>query len=276
MEFQNKVTAAARHNNSLVCVGLDPDISKFPNVLDKSVTSIYEFNKNIITATAESVCAFKLNTAFYEGYGTEGIAVLKKSIDFISSRYPDLGIILDAKRADIGNTNTGSVRFAYDFLGADAITVNPYMGKEALEPFLECADKGVIVCCRTSNSGAQEFQDLVIDGRPLYQHIADRVANHWNELHNCLLVVGATYPDELKEVRAITGPEMILLIPGIGAQGGDLEKTVEAGINGNGEGVIISASRSVIYASNEADYAEAARVAAKKLQADINVIRKKI
>jgi orotidine-5'-phosphate decarboxylase len=276
MEFQKKITAASRHNNSLLCVGLDPDLSKLPTHLDKSVSSIYEFNKNIVTATADLVNCFKLNTAFYEGFGEEGDRALKHSIEFIKNEYPDVGIILDAKRADIGNTNLGSVKLAYDYLEADAVTVNPYLGKEALEPFLERTDRGVIVLCRTSNSGAQELQDLQVEGRPLYQHVADRVANYWNDNNNCLLVVGATYPNELKQVRRIIGPEMIVLIPGIGAQGGNLEQTVLAGANDKGEAIIISVSRSVIYASSGTDYADAARIEAQQLRDQINVVRKKI
>src|SRR3989338_440422 len=215
-----------------VCVGLDSELGKIPKSVrmnDDVRTTIYGFNASIVSQTKDLVCAYKINIAFYEAHGVEGIEALRGTIVDIHSKAPYVPVILDAKRADIGNTNAGYVQMAFDYLGVDAITVHPYLGQEALQPFLDRADKGIFVLCRTSNPGAGEFQDLkihtdrVIGEVPLYQYVASRVANWWNKNNNCGLVVGATYPDELRQVRRIVG-DMPILIPGIGAQGGDLEK----------------------------------------------------
>lgn len=231
---------------NFVCVGLDSEFSKIPefarrsgNECDVSVANtIVEFNHAIVEATKDLVCAYKPNTAFYEAHGAEGIEALHRTIADIHAIAPDVPVILDAKRADIGNTNAGYVDAAFGFLQADAITVHPYLGAEALQPFLAQAEKGVIVLCRTSNPGAGEFQDLSVNGEPLYRFVARRVANEWNKCGNCALVVGATYPDELREVRGLVG-DMPILIPGIGAQGGDLERTVSAGKDSRGQGMIV-------------------------------------
>ncbi len=270
MDFINKLLTASHKNNSLLCVGLDPDQEKMEQSLLKHNQPLYEFNRLIIDATADLVCAFKPNTAFYEAYGSKGIEELQRTVEYMHVSYPDIPIILDAKRADIGNTNNGSVAFAFNYLLADAITINPYMGKEAVEPFLQNPAKGVAVLCRTSNPGAHEFQDLVVDKRPLYQQVAKNVAENWNSNNNCLLVVGATYPDELLEVRNIIGQDMFLLLPGVGAQGGDIEKAVRAARNHQNSGFIINASRSILYASHQQDFADAARSAALTMRDEIN------
>lgn len=265
---------------NFVCVGLDSEFGKIPESARvggnecevHEGNTIVAFNRAIVEATKDFVCAYKPNAAFYEAYGAEGIDALHRTIVDIHAIAPDVPVILDAKRADIGNTNAGYVDAAFGFLRADAITVHPYLGAEALQPFLARADKGVIVLCRTSNPGAGEFQDLSINGEPLYRFVARRVANEWNKNGNCALVVGATYPDELREVRGIVG-DMPILIPGIGAQGGDVEKTVTAGKDSRGWGMIINSSRGIIFASKDADFAEATRRETEKLRNLINQYR---
>jgi len=255
MTFQQKLDKIIKSNKSLVCVGLDTDSSKIKS-------DQFSFNKTIIEATADLVCSYKLNTAFYESIGHKGIDALKSTCDYLVRKYPEIPIIIDAKRADIGNTNKGYVQFIFTYLNADAVTVHPYLGEEAIRPFLDCKDKGVIVLCRTSNKGAGEFQDLKIGDTALYKIVAKNVAKRWNKNKNCMLVVGATYPNELKQVRKIVG-DMTLLIPGIGAQGGDLEATLKAGLNSKKQGVIINSSRGIIFAENP-------RNEAMKLRNEIN------
>lgn len=249
-----------------LCVGLDSDLEKIPESARAGGTqeTIVNFNRAIIDATKDLVGAYKPNTAFYESHGDEGWNALRATIQYIRDQAPEVPVILDAKRADIGNTNEGYAASAFDHLHADAITVQPYPGKEALQPFLNRKEKGVIVWCRTSNEGGKEFQDLMIEGKPLYQVVAEHVAHRWNENGNCGLVVGATYPEELKEVRAIAG-DMPILIPGVGVQGGDLGKTVAAGKDTRGRGMIISVSRALIFASDGEDFAKAARAKAQEL-----------
>lgn len=268
MNFQQKFDRIVKKNNSLTCVGLDSDLPRLPQGLSQ-----FEFNKKIIDATADLVCAYKPNSAFYEAQGDRGITELKMTCDYLRKKYPEIPVILDAKRADVGNTNEGYVKFAFDYLGVDAITLHPYLGKEAIEPFLQKKDKGIIILCRTSNPGAGELQDLMINKRPLYKIIAQKVAKKWNKNKNCLLVVGATYPRELTEVRKIVGDEMTLLVPGIGVQGGDLKKTLRAGLNSQGRRLIINSSRSIIFASSGKDFAERAREETKKLRKAINIYR---
>lgn len=260
------------------------------------------FNEEIAKATADIAGAFKLNSAFYEEQGAEGLNILHRTILSLHSIAPDVPIIYDAKRGDIGNTNDGYVTAAFGFLHADAITVHNYLGREAMQPFLDRADKGVIPLCRTSNPGAGEFQDVQINlfancreelfrfeeiigeelfdcNVPLYQYVAFRVAENWNTNKNCALVVGATYPEELRMVRRIVGDDMPLLIPGVGFQqkGVPLETQVEqavfAGKDSNGEGMIINSSRGIIFASNGSDFAEAARRETEKLHNLINLYR---
>jgi orotidine-5'-phosphate decarboxylase len=270
--FTKKLDLIVRRQKSLVCVGLDSDVSKLPAHLKETKNAQFAFNKKIIDATHDLVCAYKPNSAFYEAQGEEGIHMLKMTCDYLREAYPEIPIILDAKRADIGNTNNGYVHFAFDYLGADAITLHPYLGREALQPFLDRKDRGCIILCRTSNPGAGEFQDLEVSGKPLYQTVARQVSKTWNTNGNCLLVVGATYPKELASVRKIVG-DMTILVPGIGAQGGDLEKTLKAGLTKNGTGLIITSSRGIIFASDGEDFDLVARSETEKLQKAINEYR---
>lgn len=269
MDFKSKLESSRVKNNSLLCVGLDPDLPKLPPHIAKLPHPYFEFCKAIVDATADLVCAFKPNSAFFEGAGAVGIEQLKQLCDYIKESYPAIPIILDSKRADIGNTNNGYVKHSFEYLGVDAVTVHPYLGQEALEPFLSQKDKGIIVLCRTSNPGSGEFQDIVFDGKPLYQVVAKKVATEWNTHKNCLLVVGATYPEEIAEVRKIVGSDITLLIPGVGAQGGDVEKTVKAG----GENIMINSSRAILYASSGEGFAEAARKVAQESKEEINIYR---
>ncbi len=273
-----------------VCVGLDSEFGKIPesahrsgNECDVSVANtIVAFNREIVEATKDLVCAYKPNAAFYEAHGDDGIGALQRTIADIHAIAPDVPVILDAKRADIGNTNAGYVDAAFNFLYADAVTIHPYLGRDALRPFLNLVDKGIFILCRTSNPGAGEFQDLMVECPlsvqesppewPLYQHVAYRVMRSWNTVGNCGLVIGATYPEELQQVRKIVG-DMPILIPGIGAQGGDVEKSVTAGKDSRGQGMIINSSRGIIFASKGADFAEAARRETLKLHNLINQYR---
>jgi orotidine-5'-phosphate decarboxylase len=264
--FYQKLALIWKKHNSLLCVGLDSDFDHLPPAVKKQKFPQYVFNKAIIDATHDLVCAYKPNSAFYEAGGDKGIVELKMTCDYLRKKYPDIVIILDAKRADIGSTNNGYVTYAYDYLGADAVTLHPYLGREALQPFLDRKEKGSIILCRTSNPGAGEFQDT------LYQKVAKHVAKDWNTNSNCSLVVGATYPAQLAIVRRIV-KNMPLLIPGIGAQGGDIAKTVHAGVDRHGAGAIINASRSIIFSSGSLDFAEKAREEAQKLKKQINTYR---
>ncbi len=268
LRLQNAVLAA----DSLVCVGLDPDLAKLPSSLQKSPESLFLFNKAIIDATHDLVCAYKPNSAFYEAYGAVGIEELKKTCDYLHENYPGTPIILDAKRGDIGNTNRGYAQFAYEYLGVDTLTVHPYQGIGALSAFTEHEGRGIIVLCHMSNPEAKEFQELESVGKPIYMHVAEACVALHAKNPNIAMVVGATYPQELKELRLEIG-DMNLLIPGIGAQGGSVKDVVENGINSMGAGLIISASRSVLYASGGDDFAEAARAEAKKLRDEINHYR---
>ncbi|MCR4326010.1 MAG: orotidine-5'-phosphate decarboxylase [Patescibacteria group bacterium] len=256
-----------------VCVGLDPDIGKIPESARMSGVrdTILNFNRAIIDATKDIVSTYKPNSAFYEEHGDEGWDALRATIRYILDGVPRVPVILDAKRADIGNTNASYARSAFDHLQADAITVNPYLGGEPLAPFFERAEKGVIVLCHTSNPGAGEIQNLNVDGEPLYKVVARLASTEWNAQGNCCVMVGATYPEELGEVRAIVG-DMPILVAGIGAQDGHLEKTIQAGIDGRKRGIIVNASRSIIYASRESDFAEAARKKTQELDAAIRKV----
>lgn len=261
---------------NFLCVGLDSDFSKIPSHLkdtSKQISDIiFDFNKAIIDATSPFACSFKIQIAYYEEHGLEGWKAMEKTVIFIKESYPDIPIILDAKRADIGSTNSSYAKAYFDFLGVDGLTVHPYLGKEALQPLLDYKDKGIIVLTRTSNPGAGEFQDLEVSGKPLYQVVAKSVAENWNTNGNCCIVVGATYPKELEVVRKIVG-DMPILIPGIGAQGGDVKATVKAGKDSRGLGMIINSSRGIIFASAGQDFAQAAGQEAKKLKEEINKFR---
>jgi orotidine-5'-phosphate decarboxylase len=273
MTFTEKLKTAVEYNKSLLCVGIDPDFNKLPDHIKIVEKPLFEFSKAIIDATAEVVCVYKPNSAFFESYGALGIEQLKETCDYIRENYPRIPIILDAKRADIGNTNNGYTKFAFDYLGVDAITLHPYLGGESLIPFLDHKDKGLIVLCRTSNPGASEFQDLLVENELLYQYVAKQVATSWNTNKNAMLVVGATYPREMKIIREIVGPEMIFLVPGIGAQGGDIEEVMRAGLNPNGQGLMISSSREILYASSGQDFAVAAKAKALATRDEINKYR---
>lgn len=272
MTYQQKTEANIKKNSSLLCIGLDPEITKLPQSICQKEYPQFEFNKAIIDATHDLVAVYKPNTAFYESLGDDGIYQLKLTCDYLRETYPEIPIILDAKRADIGNTNKGYSSFAYEYLQADAITLSPYLGSEALKPFLENPEKGNIILCKTSNLGGGEFQNLMVEGRPLYEYIAEKVAHEWNTLGNCTLVVGATYPEELKKVRELVG-DMTLLVPGIGAQGGDVKKTIKAGINSQNTGLLINSSRGIIFASTGDDFADRSREEAMKLRDEINKYR---
>jgi orotidine-5'-phosphate decarboxylase len=254
-------------------VGLDCGLDTLPAHLAGTQDAIFLFNKAIIDATADLVCAYKPNPAFYERAGASGIEQLRQTCQYILQTYPHTPIILDAKRADIGNTNQGYAVFAFNYLQADSITLHPYLGREALEPFLAHKDKGIIILCRTSNPGAGEFQDLLCGDQKLYEVVAAHVRDEWNIAGNCLLVVGATYPEELARVRAIVGPNMTFLVPGVGSQGGDLRQALQAGLNDQGGGLIINASRGVIFASDGKNFGVAARQAAAQMRDDINRYR---
>lgn len=244
-----------------ICVNLDPVLERLPEPL-KSESSlekkIFSFNKTIIDATHDLVCAYKPNSAFYEAYGEEGLRALKRTASYIHETYGDMPTILDAKRADIGHTNEMYTKAIFDEMGFGAVTVHPYLGREALEPFLERKDKGVFILVKTSSPGSDEFQNMNVNGEKLYEHVARNVAEEWNKNGNCGVVVGATYLEELSRVRNIIG-ELPILIPGVGAQGGDAKEVSARGKNKSGAGVLIAAGRSVIYASNGKDFADAAR-----------------
>jgi orotidine-5'-phosphate decarboxylase len=270
--FTQKLTRAWETNDSLVCVGLDPEIERFPPHLRGAASPIFQFNKAIIDATADLVCAYKPQFAHYAAYEAED--QLERTIEYIHRSYPGVPVILDAKRGDVGNTVERYAIEAFERYAADAVTVSPYLGGDSLEPFLRHADKGVVILCRTSNPGAGELQDLLVGGRPLYQVVAELAARRWNSRGNCLLVVGATYPRELAEVRELVG-DMPLLVPGVGAQGGDVAQAVRSGQTRSGTGLIMSSSRGILYASTDADFARAARAATETLRAQINSARRR-
>jgi orotidine-5'-phosphate decarboxylase len=259
MKFSDKLLNASRRNKSWLCIGLDPDPELMPKV------EVLQFNKAIIEATCDLVCAYKPNLAFYEALGTEGLVILEKTVRFMPGHIPVIG---DAKRGDIGNTARAYARALFSVLGFDAATINPYLGFDSIEPFINYRDKGVFILCRTSNKGAADFQNLCTNGLPLYEAVAKK-AQEWNIHGNIGLVVGATYPEELKRVRSIC-PEMPLLIPGVGAQGGDLASAVGYGADARGEKAIINVSRQILYASREKGFAQAARNVAEKLRNQIN------
>jgi orotidine-5'-phosphate decarboxylase len=275
MDFKTKLKSSVKTNNSLLCVGLDPEEAKIPDHITGE-DRIFKFTKAIVDSTADLVCAFKPNSAFFEGSGADGINQLHEICEYIRTTYPSIPIILDFKRADIGNTNNAYAEYAFEYLKVDAITVNPYLGSETLEPFLQYKDKGIIVLCRTSNPGASEIQDLDVNGKKLYEVIAEKVKTNWNSNNNCLLVVGATYPEELAKVRMIVGDDMSILVPGIGAQGGDADAMVKAGVNKHGTGIIVNSSRGIIFASNGKDFDMVARDSAIKIRDQINNSRPKI
>jgi orotidine-5'-phosphate decarboxylase len=273
MSFIDNLKKSWQQNNSLVCVGIDPDLSRLPNQFEKNADSIFIFNKEIIDATYDLVCAYKPQIAYFSAISAE--KQLEQTIDYIKSNYPQIPIILDAKRGDIGSTAEMYATEAFSRYNADAVTINPYLGYDSAEPFLRHQDRGVVLLCRTSNSGAGDIQDLLVDGLPIYEHVAKLIAEKWNKNNNCLLVVGATWPAQMSKIRSIVG-DMPFLVPGVGAQGGDVETMVKAGQTNDGRGLIISSSRAILYASSGKDFAAAARAETMSLRDTINKFRKVI
>ena len=270
MNFKQKLLNISHKNNSLLCVGLDIDKEKMPKFLFESSKNPYlDFNKSIIDVTKDLVCAYKLNMAFYEVFGKDGLELLEKTIQYVPK---DIVVILDGKRNDIGNTARKYAQSLFETLKADAVTVNPYLGKDGVAPFLEYGDKCSFILCRTSNASASDFQDLNVSTIPLYQIIAKKI-KEWNEKDNCGAVVGATYPDELKIIRYILGDDIPLLIPGIGKQGGDVKKTIKNGTSSKGEMAVINSSRGIIFAGNNENFAENSREKALFLKKEINKYR---
>jgi orotidine-5'-phosphate decarboxylase len=269
--YISKLTQAWKKNNSLLCVGLDPDLAKLPAEFQSRPDGIYAFCRAIIDATADLACAFKPQIAYFSALRAED--QLEQICVYLRDNYPQLPIILDAKRGDIGATAEQYAREAFERYGADAVTVNPYMGFDSVEPYLKWQDKGCIVLCRTSNPGGSDLQFLQVNGRPLYQHVADLVANKWNTHGQCSLVVGATFPEEIQKVRQIVGT-MPLLVPGIGAQGGDVAATVAAGKTPDG-GMMINSSRAILFAKPVGSEAfdDAARRVAMQTRDEINLYR---
>ncbi len=270
MNFIEKLELLQQKNNSLLCVGLDPDMVRLPQVCRAATEPFFQFNRSLIDATADLVCAYKPQIAHYAAQSAE--AELLATIRYINTTYPDIPVILDAKRGDIGSTATKYAVEAFERYQADAVTVNPYLGGDSLTPFLDYADKGVVILCRTSNPGGADLQGLEIGGEALYLKLARLAANSWNENHNILLVVGATWPKELALVREAVG-DIPLLVPGIGAQGGDVEAVLKAGLDPRGLGLVINSSRGIIYADSGSGFAEAARQAALELRDLINNFR---
>jgi orotidine-5'-phosphate decarboxylase len=269
MTFAERFSRALTASGSLVCIGLDPDPTKLPRELAEAPEPLLAFNRRIIDATADLAAAYKPQIAFYGALGKE--PELVASIRYIRERAPHALIILDAKRSDIGNTAEAYASEAFDRYGADAVTVNPYMGEDSVRPFLARPDRGAILLCRTSNPGARDFQDLLVDGLPLYRRVAERADKHWNGAQNLMLVVGATYPTEMAALRR-AHPALAFLVPGIGAQGGDLDSTLAAGLDDRGAGLLINSSRAIIYAGGGA--AESIRAAAADLHSGINAGRR--
>lgn len=274
MKFIKKFEDSCNRNNSLLQVGLDPDPKRFPKELAGNKKSILEFCKGIIDSTAEYISSVKMQIAYFSASRAED--ELEEVCQYIRSNYPYLPIILDSKRGDIGDTSIKYAIEAFERYKADALTVSPFMGLDSIEPYLEWHDCGVLVLCRTSNPGGSDFQSLkMINGTPLYLHIAQVVSKEWNTNSQFGLVAGATFTKELAMIRKTIGEDMPILIPGIGAQGGDVYSTVMSGTNGKCSGAMISSSRAIIYASNDDNWREASSIVAKKFRDDINLSRKK-
>jgi orotidine-5'-phosphate decarboxylase len=275
MTFTEKLRAAWTTNESLVCVGLDPEPARFPEPLRGAPDRIFDFCRAIVDATADLVCCFKPQIAHFAAQRAED--ALERLIAHIHGKHPGIPVILDAKRGDIGSTARHYAAEAFERYDADAVTANPYLGRDSVQPFLDRGDRGVVLLCRTSNAGARDLQDLSVLGAdggavPLYQHVASLVAREWNSNGNCALVVGATFPRELARVRAIVG-DMPLLVPGVGAQGGDVDAAISNGRDAVGRGLIVSSSRAILYAGADGDFASAARTAAQELRTAINRAR---
>jgi orotidine-5'-phosphate decarboxylase len=267
MNFMHALATAWNDRNSLLCVGLDPDPRRLPAHLKGRADAILQFCSAIVDATADLVCCFKPQIAYFSACRAE--EQLEALIAHIHSRHPGIPVILDAKRGDIGSTAEQYAIEAFERYQADAVTINPYLGRDSVTPYLAYRDKGVILLCRTSNPGGSDLQFLDVGGEKLYERLARLVSDEWNEGGQCGLVVGATFPRELARVRALAG-RMPMLVPGIGAQGGDIAATVRAGCNGDGNGLMINSSRAILYAGSGEDYAEAARSVARQTREAIN------
>lgn len=275
MTFMQHLRQRWHAADTLVCVGLDPEPARFPAHLRGQPDAVFAFCAAIVDATAAFACAFKPQIAHFAALGEED--ALRRLIAHIHDRHPGIPVILDSKRGDIGSTAQHYASEAFDRYGADAVTVNPYLGRDSVQPFLDRTDRGVVILCRTSNPGATDLQDLIVDDdagqrRPLYQHVAATIANDWNAHGNCLMVVGATWPAQLAELRAIAG-DVPFLVPGVGAQGGDAAAVVRNGATADGTGLLISSSRAILYAGQGEDFAEAAAGAARALRDEIRAAR---
>ncbi|MDO4708397.1 MAG: orotidine-5'-phosphate decarboxylase [Pseudomonadota bacterium] len=271
MTFIDRLHQRWQSSHSLLCVGLDPDPARFPEHYANDEDALFSFCRDIADATAEYACAFKPQIAYFAAHNG-GESALQRLIAHINAAHPDVPVVLDSKRGDIGSTAAQYVVEAFDRFGADAVTLNPYMGYDSAEPFLSRDGRGCVFLCHTSNPGARDFQELLIDGEPLYQHVARSIAEKWNGNGNCALVVGATFPEELGRIRTIVG-DMPLLIPGVGAQGGDVAAVVKNGKTADGTGLMINSSRGILYASMDSDFLEAAAQAARSLRDEINRYR---
>jgi orotidine-5'-phosphate decarboxylase len=260
MNFTERLQNIQARQQSLLCIGLDVDEAKLPPHLLSEKNPTLEFNKRIIEATHDLACAYKPNLAFYEAMGERGLTTLRETLKFIPKSVITIG---DAKRGDIGNTAERYARSLFDDFGFDSITVNPYMGFDSVEPFITNPEKGVFLLALTSNPGSKDFQRLKVGTKPLYEKVV-QAAKKWNTQQNIGLVVGATHPKELQRIRKIV-PDMPILIPGIGKQGGDLKSAIQYGSDKHGQLAIINASRSILYASSGKDFAEAARAEAKRM-----------
>jgi orotidine-5'-phosphate decarboxylase len=272
MNFVDRLAARWRESDSLLCVGLDPDPARFPPHLRAGDDAIFRFCREIVDATADLVCAFKPQIAYFASARAE--AQLERLVEHIRHAHPAVPVILDAKRGDIGATAEHYAREAFERYQADAVTLSPYMGRDSLEPFLAYADRGAFLLCRTSNRGGDDLQMLDTGGTPLYQRVARQAATDWNINGQLGLVVGATYPDELATVRALVG-NLPLLVPGIGAQGGDIEASVKSGQTTDGTGMVINSSRAILYAGSGADFAQQARRVAQATRDEINLHRRR-
>ena len=268
--FYQRLATSWEIRQSLLCVGLDPDPDKLPSRIIGHRFPLLEFNRQIIDATGDYACAFKLQIAYYSAVGAE--RQLEQTIAYARDAFPDMPVILDAKRGDIGSTARMYAREAFERYGADAVTVNPYMGFDTVTPFTDYGDRGVILICRTSNPGSGDLQELKSGDCPVYQHIARRAVRDWNGNRNLALVVGALYPDALSRVRGIVG-DMPLLVPGIGAQGGDLDAVLECGLDSRGVGLMINVSRDILYAGTQDDFARSASLKAESYRDRINAAR---
>jgi orotidine-5'-phosphate decarboxylase len=267
MTFHEQLDRSWTASRSMLCVGLDPDPARLPAPLRGRPNAVEEFCRAIVDATADLVCAFKPQIAYFASQGEE--PALERVCEHIRTEYPDVTLVLDSKRGDIGSTAEHYAREAFVRYGAHAVTVNPYLGTDSVEPYFDHGG-GVIAICRTSNPGGDDFQSLISNGRPIYAHVADMVASRWSKLGDCGLVVGATYPGELADVRAIA-PDVPILVPGVGAQGGDAASAVEHGATHDGRGLLVSSSRAVLYAGDGTDFAEAARAEAQRTAASLRL-----